>query len=447
MSRRAVDMPFSPARFPVFYGYAIVVLGTVGVLMSVPGQTMGVSPFTEPLMAALGMTRVRLSLAYMVGTILSSLLLVPVGRLYDRVGARVLGAVSCVALGLVLLGLGRCDVLARYLGDIGGPAYVPAVAFGVILVGFFALRFSGQGVLTLVSRNMVMKWFDRKRGRVSGVSGVFEALAFSSSPLLLKLLIEYVGWRDAWAILAGVIGIGGGLMALVFWRDNPEVCGLAPDGDAGGADPDGKAPLAPVRNFRLGEAVRHYTFWVFALGMALFALYITGMTFHVASVFRQVGVAETKAFAVFLPASILGIGSRLSGGWLSDRVPLRYLLAGMLVGIAVGAAGLIVPHAGSRFWLIVAGNGVCGGLFGLLFQITWPRFFGRLHLGAISGMNMSLVVFASALGPVAFGQAFERTGSYAWAGWPTLGVAVVLAVCAFRARDPQPSASSSPPDP
>jgi len=119
---------------------------------------------------------------------------------------------------------------------------------------------------------------------------------------------------------------------------------------------------------------------------------------------------------------------------------VRDLLWVMQMRIAVGATGLVVPHAGARFWLIVAGNGLCGGLFGLLLQVTWPRFFGRLHLGAISGMNMSLVVFASAIGPFAYSQAFDTTGSYAWAGWPTLGIAVMLAGCAFWARNPQRAA-------
>jgi MFS family permease len=446
VSRTAPDIPFAPARAPVFYGWAILGLGTVGVLMSVPGQTMGVSPFTEPLMVALGLSRVTLSLAYMIGTIGSSILLVPAGRLYDRFGARVVGTASCLVLGGVLLGLSRCDVLAGRLAALVGPEYATAAAFATILVGFFALRFSGQGVLTLVSRNMIMKWFDRRRGLASGVSGVFVAFGFAAAPLLLKLLIDSVGWRSTWSMLAGVIGIGYAAVALVFWRDNPEECGLAPDGPAAARETSAEACPA-TRNFTLGEAVRRYPFWMFALGLSLFGMYMTGITFHVASIFRQVGVAEGKAFAVFLPSSAIAVAFRLGGGSLSDRVALKFLLIGMLAGIAVGSAGLIVSGATSRFWAIVVGNGVCGGFFGLLLQVTWPRFFGRLHLGAISGLATALTVFASALGPYAYGQLFDVTGSYRLIGWINLAAAVLLMACSFRADNPQkvPVIAAPPP--
>jgi MFS family permease len=446
VSRAAPDIPFAPARAPVFYGWAILGLGTVGVLMSVPGQTMGVSPFTEPLMAALGLSRVTLSLAYMIGTIGSSILLVPAGRLYDRFGARVVGTASCIVLGGVLLGLSRCDVLARRLAGLVGPGYATAAAFATILVGFFALRFSGQGVLTLVSRNMIMKWFDRRRGLASGVSGVFVAFGFAAAPLILKLLIDSVGWRSTWSMLASVIGIGYAVVALVFWRDNPEECGLMPDGTAPPREASAEDGPA-TRNFTLGEAVRRYPFWMFALGLSLFGMYMTGITFHVASIFRQVGVAEGKAFAVFLPASAIAVAFRLGGGWLSDRVALKFLLMGMLAGIAIGSAGLIAADPISRFWAIVVGNGVCGGFFGLLLQVTWPRFFGRLHLGAISGLATALTVFASALGPYAYGQLFDVTGSYRLIGWANLASAVLLMACSVRADNPQevPVIASPPP--
>jgi MFS family permease len=447
VSRTATDIPFSPARAPFFYGWAILGLGTLGALMSVPGQTIGVSPFIEPLIAALGLSRVTLSVAYMIGTIGSSLLLVPAGGLYDRFGARVVGTVSCVVLGGVLLGLSQCDVLARRLADLVGPEHAAPAAFATILVGFFALRFSGQGVLTLVSRNMIMKWFDRRRGMASGVSGMFVTLGFSAAPLFLKLLVDAFGWEGTWVMLAGVIGVGYAAVALVFWRDNPEACGLVPDGALPPPDPSGTGDRPAARNFTLREAVRRYPFWVFTLALSLFGMYMTGVSFNVESIFRKVGVNEHEAFAVFLPGAIIAVTVRLAGGWLSDRVPLKYLLGCMLAGIAVSSAGLRVSDGPGRFWILVAGNGVCMGFFGLLLQVTWPRFFGRLHLGAISGMATALTVFASALGPFVFSQLLDATGSYRLIGWLILGAAGALMVGTLRADNPQtvPVIAAPPP--
>ena len=36
-------------------------------------------------------------------------------------------------------------------------------------LSFFALRFLGQGVMTLATRNMLVKWFETRRGLANGV--------------------------------------------------------------------------------------------------------------------------------------------------------------------------------------------------------------------------------------------------------------------------------------
>ncbi len=69
------NIPFSPSKFPFFYGWIILAAGAVGVVMSIPGQTMGVSVFTDRLIDSLKISRLNLSLAYMIGTLSSSLLL------------------------------------------------------------------------------------------------------------------------------------------------------------------------------------------------------------------------------------------------------------------------------------------------------------------------------------------------------------------------------------
>ena len=69
------NFPFAPDRFPIFYGWAILVASVLGVLTSIPGQTIGVSVFTDHLIAATGLSRLELANAYLVGTLTSGCLL------------------------------------------------------------------------------------------------------------------------------------------------------------------------------------------------------------------------------------------------------------------------------------------------------------------------------------------------------------------------------------
>jgi len=85
------NIPFSPAKCPFFYGWAIVAVSTLSIVFSIPGQTSGIGLFTDSLIKALAITRTQLSVAYMIGTITSGLLLPFAGKLLDRIGVRSAG--------------------------------------------------------------------------------------------------------------------------------------------------------------------------------------------------------------------------------------------------------------------------------------------------------------------------------------------------------------------
>ena len=94
IKQRFNQFPFNPAKSPVFYGWIIVFWGTIGVIMSAPGQTTGISTFTDHLIDAFGLSRNQLSTAYLIGTIASSFFITGAGRLYDRIGSRWMGILT-----------------------------------------------------------------------------------------------------------------------------------------------------------------------------------------------------------------------------------------------------------------------------------------------------------------------------------------------------------------
>ena len=96
------DFPFRPAAFPFYYGWVVLIASTVGMVMSAPGQTIGVSVFTESLLAATRLSRVEFSNAYLIGTLCSGLMLPYAGAVIDRIGARRCVVLASVGLGVVL---------------------------------------------------------------------------------------------------------------------------------------------------------------------------------------------------------------------------------------------------------------------------------------------------------------------------------------------------------
>ena len=418
----SVTWPFDPKRSPVYYGWVVWLFSTVGFLLSIPGQTMGMAVFTEPFLEAFGLTRTQLSMAYLFGTIGSSLFLTQAGRWYDRLGGRIMIAASSLALGLMVGYISFVDVLSRWLGG------HTLVTFILILLGFFGVRFFGQGVLTSCSRNVLMLWFVKRRGLVSGLRSVFVSFGFSLAPLVLAMMIGGFGWRGALWFMALLVGLAFAVLAFIFVRDNPDSCGLIADGEK-----PSDAYVAPVEapSKSLAEARRSPVFWIYSMSLAMHAMFGTALTFHVVAIFGEAGLPRDVAFGYFFPAAICATAANLVGSYLVDKGPLKPFLIVMLVGFVVGGYGLINLDQSWGYWMLAAGFGTGGGLWGVTSNLAFIRFFGPLHLGEVSGFNTSISVFASAVGPFAFSLAVDHLGSYNVAAQICLAMLVVLLIAAI----------------
>ena len=425
------NWPFPAKRLPVFYGWVIAVVSTLGYLASIPGQTMGMAVFADVFIEKFGLSRTTLSIAYMLGTVASALLLTWAGRLYDRHGARTLLVGASLMLAAALVMISFTDTAAQTLAAWTG-MHAAVFSFALITVGYFGVRFAGQGVMTSASTNVLLLWFVKRRGLVTGFRGVFVSLGFSIAPLPLALLIDVAGWREALWWLALLVLAGFGVLALLLVRDRPEVCNLRADGES--TSQDDLPPVAPSST--LEQARRSAVFWVYALPLAMHALFGTALTFHIAAIFESAGRSRTEAFAYFVPQAVVSVATNLSISALSDYTRLKGAVVGMLVAFLFGTAGLLYLHTNWGYWLLVAGFGVGGGLWGVLSNLAFVRQFGTVHLGEIHGFMASLTVLGSAIGPLAFSLARDYLGSFSAAAW-VCGV-VLLALLIFAIVVSQP---------
>ncbi len=402
--------------------------------MSIPGQTMGVSVFTDHLIRDLDLSRVQLSFAYFIGTIMSGFLITYAGILYDRAGARIIAIGAGLMLGGVLVYLTQVNSIAKILAGIFDIISEKNFKLGLIVIGFFGIRFFGQGVLTMVSRNMVMKWFDKKRGFANGILGVFTAFGFSYSPRLLRSIIENKGWVNTWLLIALVLAVGFTLFVFIFFRDNPEDSGQIPDGKIIPEKLSGVKSTSEI-DFDLKDAIKTYSFWIFTLNISLIALYFTSFTFHIESIFNIAGLDSETAFSIFLPGSIIAAIVHISGSWISDYIRLKYILIFSFLGLLVSLIGILLISTNFGLWPLIIGNGMIIGTYNILIAVTWPRFYGLKNLGKISGFVLSLGVIGSALGPFLFSLSEKSFSSYTPAVYLVLGMGFGLLLLSFWANN------------
>ncbi|MBH52965.1 MAG: MFS transporter [Opitutaceae bacterium] len=431
------EFPLSPKRVPFFYGWVIVLVGTLGIVCTIPGQTIGVSVFTDTLIERLELTRMQLSTAYLVGTALSGFLLPIGGQLYDKFGSRKTAVLFSFLLGLVLVYLSFSDHFSCLLKGIFGKGHW-WVAFAVILFGFFSVRFTAQGMLTMASHAMIGKWFNERRGLIMSISGVAVSLSFSVTPLVLSWLIDLLGWRQTWLAMAGFLIFILALVCYIFFRDNPEECGLEMDGPLKGS---GSETLHPdkviVKDFTRSEALRTMGFWAFAAFFAWLALFGTGYTFHVIAISEEIGMSKNALLYLFFPSSLVGMCSNFAIGYISDRTRIKYILMVTCLAMVLMPVGLLLLPLKAGFVCFVLGFGICNGAYANLSGNVWPRFFGRTHLGSIYSLNSSMAVIGSGIGPALFTVFKDYGPGFSGMFWVGLIVPVGVFVMSFWADNPQ----------
>lgn len=404
------------ARLPFYYGWIILAVGAIGVLASIPGQTMGVSVFTDHIIEALNISRVSVSTAYMIGTLSSSLIIPFAGIFLDRRGVRLTGSLATVGLSISLLFLATSVFIVNSLNSFL-PLPETVLAFIVVTIGFLGIRFFGQGVISIVSRTMVAKWFSSRRGIAVGIMGLVTAFGFSYAPRPLQALITRLGWTGALyaeIVLLLLIFLP---IVLLFFRSDPESCGMTVEQGLP-LRVSKQKPLVQdtTENYTVAEARRQLRFWIMMITLGFWTFFSTAFTFHIVSIYQEIGIGASKAVQIFLPISFISVFAQFIGSYLSDRISIKWLFLSFTLSIMLASASLMGLGTLLGDWTLLIFYGIAGGLFNMLSIVAWPKLYGRTHLGAISGFAMSIMVAGSAIGPWTFSLIYTFTHSYRLVG-------------------------------
>ena len=406
-------------RTPFFYGWVILVVASFAGFISGPGQTYGVSVFVDPMIEDLGLSRTLIAGLYAGGSLTAAALMIVVGRLLDRYGARVLLVGVTALFGIALL----------WMSNVNSP-------FDLYL-GFAGIRTLGQGALTLVSTTLLALWFVRRRGRVMPFFFVGSAVSQAVFPPLIHKLVTEFEWRGAWVSLAFLVWGALLLPVILLIRRSPESVGLSPDGDVteSESDPDLSQQTAPPvsqeMEWTLREALRTRTFWLLLFTGAPQPLISTALVFNHISLMDSRGLdsgVAASVLSVLAPSALVG---SFAAGYFLDRVSNRYMLATGQIILALSMLfPLVIGHSWQAF-LYGGLLGLSGGCMMTTHAVIWPNYYGRANLGTIRGVGATSMVAFSALGPLPFAFLFEQTGTYTTAllvflALPAAGIAAAL---------------------
>ena len=373
---------------PVYYGWLVLFAATIGLIMTLPGQTVIVSVFIDKIIADLGQSRTKVSLMYALATLLGSFALPFVGRFIDKRGPRL----SVIIISLLFA------LACVYMSFINGLV--------MLFIGFVLIRSLGQGSLALVSQHVINLWFIRRRGLTIGISGVGFAMGVAFLPSLIEIIINKYDWRMAYIILGLIVAATILPLGALLFRGHPESFGLEPDGA------NEKPNKALETNYTAAEARKTGVFWLFTAATITTSMLATGLLFHNYNILAENGLNRDLATKVFIPIGFLAAAANLITGYLLDKIAPRYVLS---VAMMLLVSTLVVAtqiNSLTGIYIYGALLGTMQGTAGAISSTVFAHHFGRRHLGAIKGLVTTLSVAGSALGPVLFSFGYDMFSSY-----------------------------------
>ena len=377
----------------------IVVCGCV-IAMLAFGPRSALGQFLTPMSMNFGWGREVFSLALAIQNLLWGVGQPFAGAIADRFGTiRVLcGGAILYALGLALMAHSQTPGVLQLSAG--------------VLIGFGLSGCSFNLVIGALGKLVP----EHMRGLAFGAgtaAGSFGQFLFSP---LARALIDQFSWQTALLVFAAT-------MLLIL----PLSLALAtPKADSSGA-PGSVANQSIAQ--ALSEAFGHRSYVLLVLGFFTCGFQLAFVTVHLPTYLLDRGLsAEAGAWTIGVIGLFNIVGS-LTSGWLSSRMPKRYILSIIYFLRALSIAVFISLPMTTMSALIF------GSVTGLLWLSTVPPtsarvavMFGTRWLSMLFGFAFFSHQVGGFLGVLLGGIAFEKTGSYDIVWWLSVLFGVLSAV-------------------
>jgi MFS family permease len=367
-------------------GWKVLLASLLGVAFGaspVPFNTIGF--FMKPLQDEFGWTRTEISFGITIYGILGALLAPFFGWAADRWGVRRVALASLAVFGVVFASFALI------------PGQLWAFYLVWTLIGLF-----GIGSTPVTFSRAINLWFFRQRGLALGLTLVGTSIL----PIVTVRLIEFVGWRGAYGLLALLplaVALPAGLLFLREPKPEERPAELAATADG-----------APLPGHTLREAVSEPRFWVLWGSIALVSVAYGGAVVHMPSILGARGFETADAAKVMGVFGLSVFAGRIVTGLLLDRFWAPFVTLPILSMPAIscylllGDGNLSVQIAVLAAFLM----GFAGGAETDLIAYLASRYFGMRSYGQIYGVLYMGFGLATAVSTTLYGWVRDTTGSY-----------------------------------
>ena len=360
----------------------VIIFGFIFTFFSSFGQSFFLGLFNSSIRETLSISHGQFGSIYASATLLSSFLLIWVGKKIDDIN------IFKFAFYVTLLLSVSCFFFSK----------ISSIAF--LFIAVFLMRFSGQGLMSHTATTTITRYFTKSRGKALSAGWFGLSTAEFILPVLIVYLLSITAWQNIWISIS--------ILTLIFLPLASFFLIKKLDFDtreqAGSNDTETKE----IKQWKRVEVLKDYRFYIVCLNMLAMPWIATGVFVY------QSFITESKEWGSFVIAqsfmvySILSVITLLGSGFLIDRFTSRKLLIFMNIPLLLSTLVLLYFNTPVVSFIFLGLIGISNGLANVLGSSTWAEIYGVKYIGSIKALTTALMVFSTAFGTALFGFLIDR---------------------------------------
>ena len=360
----------------------VIIFGFIFTFFSSFGQSFFLGLFNSSIRETLSITHGQFGSIYASATLLSSFLLIWVGKKIDDIN------IFRFAFYVTLLLAFSCFFFSK----------ISSIIF--LFIAVFLMRFSGQGLMSHTATTTITRYFTKSRGKALSVGWFGLSTAEFILPVLIVYLLSITAWQNIWISISILVLIFLPLISFFLIKkldfDTREQ-----------VDPT-DTEIKEIKQWKRTEVIKDYRFYIVCLNMLAMPWIATGVFVY------QSFITEAKEWGSFVIAqsfmvySILSVLTLLGSGFLIDKFTSRKLLIFMNIPLLISTLVLFYFNSPITSFIFLGLIGISNGLANVLGSSTWAEIYGVKFIGSIKALTTALMVFSTAFGTALFGFLIDR---------------------------------------
>jgi len=355
----------------------VIIFGFIFTFFSSFGQSYFLGLFNSSIRETLSITHGQFGTIYASATLLSSLLLIWVGKKIDDVNVFKFAIFVTILLSI------SCFFFSKISSVI------------LLFFGIFLMRFSGQGMMSHTATTTVSRYFTKSRGKALSVGWFGLSSAEFILPVLIVFLLTITNWQNIWLIVS--------ILVLIFLPIASYLLVKNINLDSRETSNDDEFKEENIKQWKRKEVIKDYRFYIINMNMLAMPWIATGAFVYQSFISSSKGWGQYVIAQSFMSYSILTVITLLISGFLVDKFTSRRILIYINIPLLLSVLVIIFFSSPISAFIFLGLIGISNGLANLLGSSIWAEIYGVKHIGSIKALTTALMVFATAFGTALFG--------------------------------------------